>query len=151
MQYQKENLENLDIEKSLIEMEETFKGIEKTMASLEKKAYDGTRDILKYFDRIHDKLFTFNNIMIVGFFTLSKLKNNVPIELIFVPLINLMILIYIEYKMMQKSRFEAGILDVNFEEIPKLGNMISKTNSYSLLSIFSTFIVTLFFIFNLLK
>lgn len=151
MQYQKENPENLDVEKSLAEMEETFKEIEKTMASMEKKAYDGTRDILKYFDRIHDKLFTFNNIMIVGFFTLSKLKNNVPIELIFVPLINLVILIYIEYKMMQKSRFEAEILDVNFEEIPKLGNMISKTNSYSLLSIFSTFIVTLFFIFNLLK
>ena len=39
--------------------------------------------------------------------------------------------------MMQKSRFEAGILDVNFEEIPTLGNMISKTNSYSLLSIFN--------------
>ena len=151
MQYQKENPENLDVEKSLAEMEETFKEIEKTMASMEKKAYDGTRDILKYFDRIHDKLFTFNNIMIVGFFTLSKLKNNVPIELIFVPLINLVILIYIEYKMMQKSRFEARILDVNFEEIPKLGNMISKTNSYSLLSIFSTFVVTLFFIFNLLK
>ena len=151
MQYQKENPENLDVEKSLAEMEETFKEIEKTMASMEKKAYDGTRDILKYFDRIHDKLFTFNNIMIVGFFTLSKLKNNVPIELIFVPLINLVILIYIEYKMMQKSRFEARILDVNFEEIPKLGNMISKTNSYSLLSIFSTFVVPLFFIFNLLK
>ena len=151
MQYQKENPENLDVEKSLAEMEETFKEIEKTMASMEKKAYDGTRDILKYFDRIHDKLFTFNNIMIVGFFTLSKLKNNVPIELIFVPLINLVILIYIEYKMMQKSRFEARILDVNFEEIPKLGNMISKTNSYSLLSIFSTFVVNLFFIFNLLK
>jgi len=151
MQPQKENSENFDAEKSLAEMEETFKEIEKTMASMEKKAYDGTRDILKYFDRIHDKLFTFNNIMIVGFFTLSKLKDNVPIELIFVPLINLVILIYIEYKMMQKSRFEAGILDVNFEEIPKLGNMISKTNNYSLLSIISTFIVTLFFIFNLLK
>lgn len=132
-------------------MEETFKEIEKSMASMEKKAYDGTRDILKYFDRIHDKLFTFNNIMIVGFFTLSKLKNNVPVELIFVPIINLVILIYIEYKMMQKSRFEAGILDVNFEEIPKLGNMINKTNNYSLLSIFSTILVTLFFIFNLLK
>ena len=151
MQSQKDNPENLDIEKSLAEMEETFKEIEKTMASMEKKAYDGTRDILKYFDRIHDKLFVFNNIMIVGFFTLSKLKDNVPVELIFVPLINLVILIYIEYKMMQKSRFEAGILDVNFEEITKLGNMISKTNNYSLLSIFSTFVVTLFFIFNLLK
>ena len=151
MQSQKDNPENLDIEKSLAEMEETFKEIEKTMASMEKKAYDGTRDILKYFDRIHDKLFVFNNIMIVGFFTLSKLKDNVPVEQIFVPLINLVILIYIEYKMMQKSRFEAGILDVNFEEITKLGNMISKTNNYSLLSIFSTFVVTLFFIFNLLK
>lgn len=151
MQQQKENQEDLDFAKSLKDLEETFKEIDKTMASLEKKSYDGTRDILKYFDRIHDKLFTFNNIMIVGFFTISKLKNSVPIELIFVPLINLVILIYIEYKMMEKSRFEAGILDVNFDKVSELGNMVTKTNAYSILSIFSTLVVTLFFLFNLLK
>lgn len=151
MQYQNENLHNINIEKSIEEIDETFKEIEKTMASIEKKAYDGTRDILKYFDRIHDKLFTFNNIMIVGFFTLSKLKENVPVELIFIPFINLVILIYIEYKMMQKSRFETNILETNFDEIPKLGVMISKTNYYSLLSIFSTSVVAIFFLFNLLK
>jgi len=31
----------------------------------------GKKNILKYFDRLHDKLFTFNNIMIVGFFAIS--------------------------------------------------------------------------------
>lgn len=34
----------------------------------------GKKNILKYFDRIHDKLFTFNNIMIAGFLLYQKSK-----------------------------------------------------------------------------
>ena len=64
-----------EIEKSHKEITETFVEIDKTKASLEKKAYDGTRDTLKYFDGIHDKLFTFNNIMIAGgFFSNRKIE-----------------------------------------------------------------------------
>jgi hypothetical protein len=32
----------------------------------------GKKNIIKYFDRLHDKLFTFNNIMIVGFLPYLK-------------------------------------------------------------------------------
>jgi hypothetical protein len=31
---------------------------------------EGIKNPLKYFDRINDKLFTINNILMVGFFTL---------------------------------------------------------------------------------
>ncbi|GGG51644.1 hypothetical protein [Epilithonimonas arachidiradicis] len=138
-------------EKQMQEIEETFKSIEKTTASLEKTAYDGTRDILRYFDRIHDKLFTFNNIMIVGFFTISKMKEGVPIELILVPLLNLCFLMYIEFRMMEKSRFEANILEKSKTQIEEQGKQIRKSTNYSLLSIFTTFVVTCFFLYNLFR
>lgn len=137
------------IEESQTILNETFAEIDKTLASLEKKAYDGTRDTLKYFDRIHDKLFTFNNIMIAGFLAIAKLKDNVPMELILVPIANLIIIIYIEYKMMEKSRMESNILE-DFN-IDKYGANVNKTNSYSLITIFTTFIVTVFFLYNLFK
>ncbi|CAA7387257.1 hypothetical protein [Chryseobacterium fistulae] len=148
-------MDDFDFEKQKLELEETFKSVDKTIASLEKKAYDGTRDILKYFDRIHDKLFTFNNIMIVGFFTISKIKEGVPIEFILVPILNLVLIVYIEYRMMEKSRFEANILDNDLhtiqEKIKKQGKAIDKSTFYSLLSIFTTFVVTCFFLYNLFK
>ncbi|MDQ0592556.1 hypothetical protein QFZ37_000925 [Chryseobacterium ginsenosidimutans] len=61
--------------------------------SLEKKTYDGVRDVFKYFDRINDKLFNFNNILIAGFFALGKLKDDVPMWMIIFPIINLCIFI----------------------------------------------------------
>ncbi|MCT3817844.1 hypothetical protein HZQ56_18050 [Elizabethkingia anophelis] len=139
-----------DFEKQKQEIDKIFNSIENTKASLEKKSYDGTRDVLKYFDRIHDKLFTFNNIMIAGFFAIAKIKDNVPMALILVPIINLIVIIFIEYKMMEKSRMEANILEDNFN-IDKHGKAISNTNNYSLLTIFTTAIVTAFFLYNLFK
>ncbi len=129
-------------------MEEDHKKINETFDKVE---YDGKRDILKYFDRIHDKLFNFNNILIAGFFTLSNFKSDVIVETILFPLINLVFLIYIEYKMMEKSRFESQIKTKNNDEINKNGNSISKTNKYSLNIIFSTSIVMIIFLYNLFK
>lgn len=138
-----------EIETSQKEIADTFTEIDKTIASLEKKSYDGTRDTLKYFDRIHDKLFTFNNIMIAGFLAIAKLKENVPIELILIPIANLIIIIYLEYKMMEKSRMESNILD-NFS-LDKYGSNVTKTNFYSLIMIFTTSVVTISFLYNLFK
>ena len=138
---------DFDFEKEKQKLDETFESIDKTLASLEKKSYDGTRDILKYFDRINDKLFTFNNIMIAGFFAMGKMKNNVPIEFISVPIANLGILIFIEYKMMEKSRMEANILDnIN---LTKHKTNITNTTEWSMFAIFTTTTITLFFLYNL--
>lgn len=38
----------------------------------------GMRDILRYYDRIHDKLFSFNNMLIAGYFVIYVVfKKNV--------------------------------------------------------------------------
>lgn len=111
--------------------------------------HEGVRDILKYFDRIHDKLFTFNNILIAGYFALSRFFDAFSIYMIIVPLVNLGLLLLIEYRMMEKSRFESEITQKTPKEIEKHGLSINKTTRYSLCSILSTTIVVLIFNFSL--
>lgn len=137
------------VQEQLNELNSIIEESEKTLASLEKKAYDGVRDIFKYFDRINDKLFNFNNILIAGFFAIAKLKNDVTMWLIIIPIVNLGFFIFIEYMIMEKSRIEAFILE-SFDE-SKYRKNINRTNLYSLLMILSTSIVTICFLYNLLK
>ena len=110
----------------------------------------GKKNILKYFDRLHDKLFTFNNIMIVGFFAISKIDTNISIKNILIPLFNLVFLIFIEYRMMELSRAESNIKKMPISDLPK--KLYKKYNSvtlYSLGSIITTGIVTIIFLFYL--
>lgn len=138
-----------EVQRQLDELNDILDENQKILASLEKKAYDGVRDIFKYFDRINDKLFNYNNILIAGFFAIGKLKTDVPTWLIIIPIFNLAFFIYIEYMIMEKSRMESFILD-HFDEL-KYRKNITKTNLYSLLTILTTFVVTVLFLINLLK
>lgn len=121
------------------ELDEIFKQFKKTED-------EGLKNLLKHFDRLHDKLFTFNNILIAGYFALSKLENDISLATILIPIGNLIILLFIEYKMMEKSRFESEITKKPMAEINKWEKNIHKTNLYSLLAIISTSIVTLIFL-----
>jgi hypothetical protein len=127
-------------EKENIKIEENF----------DRTEVEGLKNILKHFDRIHDKLFVFNNILIAGFFALSKIETSVTVKTILIPILNLCFLIFIEYEMMEKSRFEASIKSQPFENFDKHGMRVKRTNWYSLLSILTTLIVTIIFIYYLL-
>ena len=131
-----------DIDNQTSEVEEIFENFKRT-------EHEGVKDILKYSDRIHDKLFTFNNILIAGYFALSRFFNAFSIYMIIVPLVNLGLLLFIEYRMLEKSRFESEITQKTPKEIEKYGLSINKTTRYSLNSIISTMIVVLIFIFSL--
>lgn len=96
-------------EKELFEIDQRFKRTEE----------EGFKNLLKHFDRIHDKLFTFNNILIAGYFALSKLDNKISVSTILIPIANLIILLLIEYKMMVKSKFESEITKKSGQEISK--------------------------------
>lgn len=124
--------------------------LDKINENFRKTEEEGAKSIIKYFDRIHDKLFTFNNILIAGYFTLSKLLDSISAFTIIIPLINLGFLIYIEYRMMEKSRFEADIRSKDKSQIDNHGLSINKINFYSLKAIASTTLVTLYFLYNLL-
>lgn len=114
-----------------------------------KREEEGLKNTLKHFDRIHDKLFTFNNILIAGYFALSKLEKSISLATILIPLANLAFLIWIEYRMMEKSRFESDISNKPLSEINRYGKGIVRTNYYSLLAIISTSVVTSFFLYYL--
>ncbi len=131
--------EVLEIQKEVDEIDENFKRKERV----------GSQNILKYFDRIHDKLFTFNNILIAGYFALSQFFESFSIYGLIIPIANLCILLFIEYRMMEMSRFDAQVTKKTPEEINMNGLAISRTNLYSLLTIFSTTVVVVIFLFNL--
>lgn len=117
----------------------------------DKAEEQGKQNILKYFDRIHDKLFTFNNIMIVGFFTLSKIETDVNIRNILIPISNLIILVYIEYRMMELSRTEAYIKEIPINQLnKKLYSKYGVVTWLSLVSIITTTIVTSVFVYFLI-
>ena len=126
----------------------TDKELDEIDENLKRSEVEGVQNILKYFDRIHDKLFTFNNILIGGYFVLSQIYDSFSIYGIIIPLINLAILLFIEYRMMEKSRFEADIRKKTPEEIKSHGISINKTNLYSLFAFVTTAIVLGIFIYN---
>jgi hypothetical protein len=131
------------------EIEKPFSEVDRIFENLKKSEHEGLRDILRYFDRIHDKLFTFNNILIAGYFALSRFFNSFSIYMIIIPLANLCLLLLIEYRMMEKSRFESEITKKTSAEIDKHGLRINRTTRYSLYTIITTTIVTLIFIISL--
>ena len=114
----------------------------------EKKAQD---NIHKYFNRIHDKLFTLNNIFIGFYFYFSKIEDKMSILNIIVPLLNLGYFIYIEYFNMQTSRIERNITKIPLDKIDKkLYSRYRKITLFSLFSIISTLIVFLILLYHIL-
>ena len=130
-------------EEEISEMNNRFKKTEE----------EGLKNVLKHFDRIHDKVFSFNNILIAGYFVLAKFDNslNTPISTIIIPIINMAFLIWIEYRMMEKSRFESEMTKKSLTDINSWGKKINSTNLFSLLIIITTTIVTIIFLYYFLK
>lgn len=134
--------EDFDVDFLLREADESVA----KMAKIEK---EGTADIVKYFDRIHDKLFDLNNILIAGYFALATLSKSVSKGIVFVPVINLLFLIYVDYRMLEKSRLQSQITKVNMLEVERYGRIIDRTNWYSLGIIVTTVAVTVVLIYVL--
>lgn len=64
-------MDNLDGDKIIKEAE---KSLERLSRKIEQLEYDSKRDVLKHFDRLHDKLFMFNTIFITGYFALCQIN-----------------------------------------------------------------------------
>ncbi|KAF2516262.1 hypothetical protein E0W68_12065 [Flavobacterium salilacus subsp. salilacus] len=133
-----------------INWEEIEREAQERDARMKKREEDGLQNLLKHFDRIHDNLFNYNNLLIGGFFALAQFQDNIPRWTIVIPLMNLWFLILIEYRMMEKSRFEASITQQPIHLIDKYGESINKTNLFSLLSIITTLFVTICFLYLIL-
>lgn len=119
--------------------------LNKIYEKFEKAEEEGIKNILLYFNRIHDKLFSLNNILIAGYFALYRFFDSFSVYGTIIPIVNLIILLGIEYRMMERSRFQKK----NSQQIRKHNSKTSVTNWYSLVTIFSTAIVLSIFLYNL--
>ena len=88
------------------EIEQTQKEADEVIQNFKEQEKQGLRDILRYYDRIHDKLFSFNNMLIAGYFVIIALPNSPTSPWwILLPIFNMLNLVFVDYEMMEKSRF----------------------------------------------
>lgn len=132
------------------ELDDIFKEVDEITNNFKEWEKQGQRDILRYYDRIHDKLFSFNNMLIAGYFVIIAIPNSTmnPWWMI-LPIINMLLLVFVDYEMMEKSRFESDIMNKSKKEIYQYGKKISKTTLRSLFTIILTLLVTIVFIIQL--
>ncbi|GAB3904456.1 hypothetical protein [Mucilaginibacter boryungensis] len=111
----------------------------------ERMEESGIADTQKYFDRMHDKLFSLNNLLIAAYFALIAFRKDVPSWSLVIPTLNCVLLLYVDYRMLLRARLQANITKVSGRVREKYGSIQTGTNLYSLLSIYSTLAVLLFF------
>jgi len=114
----------------------------------EKQGDDASEKIQLSFDRIHDKLFTINSILIASFVGLSKFPLDNPIFSLWVallPITNIFYLVLLEKYQMEIYRHASQRMNWNFStDVQKYGRMISKQNLRALFVILTTFGLSIF-------
>lgn len=103
----------------------------------------GRSEVVKYFDRINDKFFDINNILIAAYLALVALIPEISKLLILIPFSNLVILIYVEYRMMEINRLQSKTNTLTKLEIFRYDTMMMKTNTFAFVTIVTTLITIL--------
>lgn len=132
-----ENLNSYDFE----ELEREQNELDKRIASSEAQ---GLADVYKYFDRINDKLSSFNNMLVAGYFALAAFSIEVSKWILIIPLVNMSILIFVDYKMMEQGRFLSQISCKPLDEISKYGRRQNQVTLWSLFTIITTLLTTVY-------
>lgn len=116
---------------------------DKLIEKAEKEGEEASKKIQSTFDRIHDKLFTVNGILVASFFGLGKFPTDNPIVslwLVLFPIFVLCYLIYLEQQQMEIYRHASQRMNWDFDkDVAKYGKMINRQNLKSLFAIIVTF------------
>ncbi|WP_196889988.1 hypothetical protein [Aureivirga sp. CE67] len=142
----KQLIENNEIRKITEELESTTKKIEAD-------EIEAITKIQSTFDRIHDKVFAFNNILIVAFLGLSKYPSDKLIFQLWVsilPIFNLIFLMILEKWQMERYRLESIKSKWSDSDFIKHNKMIRSQNIKSLLSIIITFSLFIYLVVKIL-
>jgi len=119
------------------ETSELFLESDELLKKVDTRVDHSTNQIQASFDRIHDKVFNFNNILIATYMVLGTFPNESPIlklwTVIF-PVFNLIFLILLEIRQMGIHRFAANEKAWTDKERNQYGK---KINSQTLLSLLS--------------
>ncbi|MFC7774072.1 hypothetical protein [Flavobacterium sp. GCM10027622] len=153
----KEAIEILkNINKSLAEINvreqtrEMFAESEKVLEKTDRRVEDSTNQIQNTFDRIHDKVFNFNNILIGAFLVLGTYPGNAPIlklwTIVF-PIFNLIYKIVLDVEQMGIHRFAANQKEWEKGDMEEYGKRINRQTLRSLFSFFLSFCCLMYLIY----
>lgn len=137
-------------QKLLNEINETLKEINNRQDTTEMFAENGRllekvdqrveysiQQIQNTFDRIHDRVFNFNNILIGAFLVLGTFPSETPIMKLWTvifPIANLIFMVLLEIRQMKIHRFAANEGKWKNGDYDKHGKMIDQQTNLSLLS-----------------
>jgi len=123
------------------ESNEFTKESDSLIEKVELRTKESLYSIQNSFDRIHDKLFNLNSVMIAAYFVLGTFPNESPVIRLWTsvfPIANLFYLIFIEYRQMEIHRFASNEMNWNDKDRERFGKMITTQSLLSLLSIIIT-------------
>ena len=126
-----------------ISINESIAEGDRLIKKAEKEGDDASKSIQSSFDRIHDKVFTINGILVASFFGLGKFPTDKPIInlwLAVLPILVLGYLVFLEQRQMEIYRHASQRMNWNLDtDVVKYGRMINKQNLRSLFAIILTF------------
>lgn len=135
---------DINIEDKIKESEKIFERFDK----IEEKAKD---EVVKYFDRIHDKLFAYQLFFLAGYISLVAIPSiSISAWWLLIPIICVVRLICIDLKMMRQNQKLADINSLNITEIKKLEEKQNSINLDSLEVILESIVTTIGFIWVLI-
>lgn len=138
-------MSDVNVEALIKENEENMQRMDK----VEEKAKD---EVVKYFDRIHDKLFAYQLFFLAGYISLVAIPSiHVSPWLLIIPVFCVARLIHLDWRMMEHNRVLADLKNQNKQKLDKLNEKQMWTNMQSLEVILESMVTTIIFIFVLLK
>ncbi|MFY0603024.1 MAG: hypothetical protein JXQ93_03680 [Flavobacteriaceae bacterium] len=131
-------LEILAKNEARIQAKELVSESDELIDKAEKEGEDATKKIQTTFDRIHDKLFTVNSILVALYVGFAKFPQDNPIFslwLVLFPISNIFYLIYLEISQMSIFRHASQRMNWNFTtDVDKYGKMINRQTLKSILA-----------------
>ena len=133
-------------------IEELIKESDEFMQKMDKVEEKAKDEIVKYFDRIHDKLFAYQLFFLAGYISLVAIPSiDVSPWLLIIPIFCVARLIHLDWRMMENNRILSDIKNQSKRQLDKLNEKQMWTNMQSLEVILESLVTTVIFIFVLLK
>ena len=109
-------------------------------------------EIVKYFDRIHDKLFAYQLFFLAGYISLVAIPSiDVSPWLLIIPISCVARLIHLDWRMMERNRILSDVKNQSKRQMDQLDEKQMRINRQSLEIILESLVTTIIFIFVLLK
>lgn len=121
--------------------------VDEMFENIEGPQEESVKQIQNSFNRIHDKLFSFNSVFLAASLVLATFPKEspvVPLWAIAFPVANLLLLIFLEYRQMEIHRFASKTTFLLTGEDEKYDRLNRNQSLRSLFSIITTIAVLLY-------